>query len=239
LGGGLVKAAWFKRYREDELPAHFDRIVQSWETANKATELSDFSICTTWGVRDKKLCSSLNRPEMPVVAEHGDAVFFVSLWNASTAILVRFRRLRRPEAMTRAAGGNLLAVSVAAQAADEIKSGKWEFTTQMQLPGQSAPAGQAPGGNAPMTRTACIDAANPIPAEAQCKVDQVDRRGSLVTWAMTCNSPRGEIHSAGSARYAGNTMEGIVTAQVPGPNAQPIDTPGHIAGRYLAPCDAK
>ena len=147
--------------------------------------------------------------------------------------------------MTRGAGGNLLAlslataVSVAAQAADEIKSGKWEFTTQMQLPGQSAPAGQAPGGNAPMTRTACIDAANPIPAEAQCKVDQVDRRGSLVTWAMTCNSPRGEIHSAGSARYAGNTMEGIVTAQVPGPNAQPIDTPGHIAGRYLAPCDDK
>jgi hypothetical protein len=84
--------------------------------------------------------------------------------------------------MTRAAGGNLLArslatVSVAAQAADEIKSGKWEFTTQMQLPGavQFAPSGRAAGGNAPMTRTACIDAANPIPAEAQCKVDQVDR----------------------------------------------------------------
>ena len=148
--------------------------------------------------------------------------------------------------MTRAAGGNLLArslatVSVAAQGADEIKSGKWEFTTQMQLPGavQSAPSGQAAGGNAPMTRIACIDAANPIPAEAQCKVDQVDRRGSLVTWAMTCNSPRGEIHSAGSARYAGNTMEGTVTARVPGPNGQPVDAPGHIAGRYLAPCDAK
>src|SRR5213596_1427599 len=86
--------------------------------------------------------------------------------------------------MTRAAGGNLLAlslttaVSVAAQAADEIKSGKWEFTTQMQLPGavQSAPSGQAAGGNAPMTRIACIDAVNPIPAEAQCKVDQADRR---------------------------------------------------------------
>jgi len=53
-----------------------------------------------------------------------------------------------------------------------------------------------------------FNAANPIPAEAQCKVDQVDRRGSLVTWAMTCNSPRGEIRAAGSARYAGNTMEG-------------------------------
>ena len=137
--------------------------------------------------------------------------------------------------MTRAAGGNLLAlslataVSVAAQAADEIKSGKWEFTTQMQLPGavQSAPAGRAAGGNAPMTRTACIDAANPIPAEAQCKVDQVDRRGSLVSWAMTCNSPRGEIHSAGSARYAGNTMEG--NSDGAGPEAQ------LSAGRYSRP----
>jgi hypothetical protein len=149
--------------------------------------------------------------------------------------------------MTRAAGGNLLALSlastlsVAAQAADEIKSGKWEFTTQMQRPGavQSAPAGQGAGGNAPMIRTACIDAANPIPAEAQCKIDQVDRRGSLVTWVMTCNSPRGEIRSAGSARYAGSTMEGRATARVPGPDGQPVDTPVHIAGRYLAPCDAK
>src|SRR6266513_1190848 len=33
----------------------FDRIVQSWDTANKATELSDFSVCTTWGVKGKDL----------------------------------------------------------------------------------------------------------------------------------------------------------------------------------------
>ena len=53
LGGGLVKADWFKRYRDNELPERFDRVVQSWDTANKATELSDFSVCTTWGVKDK------------------------------------------------------------------------------------------------------------------------------------------------------------------------------------------
>ena len=29
--------------------------MQSWDTANKATELSDFSVCTTWGVRGKDL----------------------------------------------------------------------------------------------------------------------------------------------------------------------------------------
>src|SRR6201997_853830 len=28
---------------------------QSWDTANKATELSDFSVCTTWGVKGKHL----------------------------------------------------------------------------------------------------------------------------------------------------------------------------------------
>ena len=150
--------------------------------------------------------------------------------------------------MTRAAGGILLTVilasasSVPSRAADEIKAGKWQFTTEMQLPGATQPppgVQAAAGGNAPMTRTACIDAANPIPAEAQCKLDQVDRRGNVVTWAMTCNSPRGPILSAGSGRYAGDTMEATLTARVPGPNGQPVDTPGRITGRYLAPCDAK
>src|ERR1700720_4485780 len=55
LGGGMVKAEWFKRYAANQLPESFERIVQSWDTANKATELSDFSVCTTWGIRGKDL----------------------------------------------------------------------------------------------------------------------------------------------------------------------------------------
>src|SRR6266513_5992089 len=51
----MVKEAWFKRYGEHERPEPFERIVQSWDTANKATELSDFSVCTTWGIRGKNL----------------------------------------------------------------------------------------------------------------------------------------------------------------------------------------
>src|SRR5215468_5282896 len=54
-GGGLVKVEWFRRYCPIERPERFDRIVQSWDTANKATELSDFSVCSTWGVKDKEL----------------------------------------------------------------------------------------------------------------------------------------------------------------------------------------
>jgi len=48
-GGGMVKDAWFRRYEPDALPARFDQIIQSWDTANKPTELADYSVCTTWG----------------------------------------------------------------------------------------------------------------------------------------------------------------------------------------------
>jgi predicted phage terminase large subunit-like protein len=54
LGGGMVKAAWFKSYVPGEEPPRFDMILQSWDTANKSTELSDFSVCTTWGRKSKK-----------------------------------------------------------------------------------------------------------------------------------------------------------------------------------------
>jgi hypothetical protein len=49
----MVKAAWFQSYAPNERPDKFDRIVQSWDTANKASELSDFSVCTSWGIKGK------------------------------------------------------------------------------------------------------------------------------------------------------------------------------------------
>jgi hypothetical protein len=52
-GGAMVKYAWLCWYVHGEQPARFDRIVQSWDTANKSTELNDFSACTTWGVKGK------------------------------------------------------------------------------------------------------------------------------------------------------------------------------------------
>jgi predicted phage terminase large subunit-like protein len=55
LGGGLVKADWFKTYTEANLPVKFDLVFQSWDTANKPTELADYSVCTTWGVKEKHI----------------------------------------------------------------------------------------------------------------------------------------------------------------------------------------
>jgi predicted phage terminase large subunit-like protein len=53
LGGGLVKTEWFRRYEPHEKPDSFDRIVQSWDTASKVTELADYSVCTTWGIKGR------------------------------------------------------------------------------------------------------------------------------------------------------------------------------------------
>ncbi len=53
--GLIVKRAWLKFYSEKEMPDRFDQIVQSWDTANKVTELSDYSVCTTWGLKGQKM----------------------------------------------------------------------------------------------------------------------------------------------------------------------------------------
>jgi predicted phage terminase large subunit-like protein len=68
LGGGMVKREWFGWY--DAAPEPFERIVQSWDTANKQTELADYSVCTTWGVKARNfyllhvLRRKLNYPEL-------------------------------------------------------------------------------------------------------------------------------------------------------------------------------
>ena len=53
-GGGHVNVAWFKRYEEADLPAVFDHVIQSWDTANTIAQWSDYSVCTTWGIKDQR-----------------------------------------------------------------------------------------------------------------------------------------------------------------------------------------
>jgi predicted phage terminase large subunit-like protein len=53
LEGGLIKREWLQYYSPAAKP-EFRMIVQSWDTANKAGELNDYSVCTTWGLCDGK-----------------------------------------------------------------------------------------------------------------------------------------------------------------------------------------
>lgn len=51
--GNMIKTEWLKFYEPGSEPAKFTRIFQSWDTANKAGDLNDYSVCTTWGVKGK------------------------------------------------------------------------------------------------------------------------------------------------------------------------------------------
>lgn len=63
---GMVKRAWFGRCAV--LPEHFDRVVQSWDTAIKSGESNDASVCLTFGEVGQKsylLDVRLGRYEYP------------------------------------------------------------------------------------------------------------------------------------------------------------------------------
>ena len=47
--GGIIQKSWFKWWKQNE-PPEIQFIVQSWDTALTANEMSAYSACTTWGV---------------------------------------------------------------------------------------------------------------------------------------------------------------------------------------------
>src|SRR5581483_2730328 len=55
FGGGMIKREWLRFYTKREIPREWNFVFQSWDTANKPSELSDYSVCTTWGVNDRHL----------------------------------------------------------------------------------------------------------------------------------------------------------------------------------------
>src|SRR5262249_30281529 len=50
--GALIQWSWFRTYARAPERRPGDRIVQSWDTASKASATNDFSVCTTWMIRD-------------------------------------------------------------------------------------------------------------------------------------------------------------------------------------------
>jgi predicted phage terminase large subunit-like protein len=87
-GGGMVKEVWFQRYDTTSAPKDFEQIIQSWDTANKPSELSDFSVCSTWGLKSghfyllNVLRKKLNFPDLKrAVIEQRE------MFNASVVII--------------------------------------------------------------------------------------------------------------------------------------------------------
>ena len=72
VGGGIFKAAWFKRHEYIEPFNDFEMIVHSWDTAYKADQHNDPSACTIWGIKsgDAYLLHVINeRMEYPALKQ--------------------------------------------------------------------------------------------------------------------------------------------------------------------------
>ncbi|WP_052200731.1 phage terminase large subunit [Terriglobus sp. TAA 43] len=86
-GGNIILEEWLRIYEENTLPMR-PLILQSWDTANKSSELCDFSVCTTWAIVGKKryllnvLRKQLNYPDLKkLIVSH------MKQWNATQVII--------------------------------------------------------------------------------------------------------------------------------------------------------
>jgi predicted phage terminase large subunit-like protein len=78
--GEIIKWDWFQFYDQTPSRGPGERIVQSWDTASKAEELNDYSVCTTWLIKGNHyylldvLRQKLNYPQLKrCIVDHAQA----------------------------------------------------------------------------------------------------------------------------------------------------------------------
>jgi len=88
VGGGRIKIDWFGRYDKVLKPEDYDQIVQSWDTANKAKEINNPSVCLTWGLKNN-VWNLLNcwKHRVAFPALKRAALDQADLWNPNTIII--------------------------------------------------------------------------------------------------------------------------------------------------------
>jgi predicted phage terminase large subunit-like protein len=81
--GGIIKKPWFKWWKQSA-PPEIEFVIQSWDTALTAKEMSAYSACTTWGVfRDHNYMENVillsqwrGRVEYPELREMAKRLYF-------------------------------------------------------------------------------------------------------------------------------------------------------------------
>lgn len=148
-----------------------------------------------------------------------------------------------------------LATSAAAVAA-EPREGKWEYTSTMKMDGGAAMPQQPqlppgvklpPGVQMPqfgpkgmtMKHSSCLTKDDLVPKDknGECTVDKFDRKGNTVTWAATCNTPKGKAKGQGTATYTETTMTSSMTSNIDDQEMGKVKMTQEMTGRYVGPCD--
>ena len=114
-------------------------------------------------------------------------------------------------------------------AAADIKVGKWEITTKMEIPGMPAQMSSR-------TYTHCLTEENMVPQQEEpgkeCKMVNSQVNGNTIIWQMTCQTPEGPSVLDGTVTYNGDSMTGVIKIRQVG-----INMTQRMSGRWLGPCD--
>ena len=87
-GGAMIQSAWFEWYTGRPKPGYFEVLTQSWDPAIETGEANDFSVCTTWGMRNNKhyvLGVFRGRLEFPTLVR--TAVSLAHEWNPDRILI--------------------------------------------------------------------------------------------------------------------------------------------------------
>lgn len=105
VAGNIVERAWLKPYSPSDKPKRFEQIIQSWDTANKDSELANYSVCTTWGLKKTHMYlldvyrRRLNFPELKSAVEllaklHNATVVLIEDKASGTSLIQQLRAER-------------------------------------------------------------------------------------------------------------------------------------------------
>lgn len=141
--------------------------------------------------------------------------------------------------------------------AQDIKPGKWEYTTQMNMGNRPMPqippdklAQMPPEMRAKIeqmmhgsvTYSSCITADMPVPKNprgGECNVEQMERSGGIVRWRASCTMPNGRTTTAeATANYDGDAMTMDMTIHTERDDGRSLTMRQHVTGHYVGPCDS-
>lgn len=112
-----------------------------------------------------------------------------------------------------------------------LQDGKWEITTQLQMPG-------LPFAPPPMKFTRCLTKKDAVPQQnepqSNCRMISSDVQGDTVFWVMECKDQHGTTRSNGQVTYHKDSFEGAVNVTTSGKDAATMTS--KMSGRRLGNC---
>jgi predicted phage terminase large subunit-like protein len=120
VGGGMIQWSWFKFYT-GKLPAAEETVI-SWDTAMKATELSDYSVGTVWGrfddryalldlIRGKYAYPELKRIVMQTSRKYPNAKILIEDAGSGTSLIQDLQSEGEPVHANRPVGDKVVRMS--------------------------------------------------------------------------------------------------------------------------------